>query len=120
MGTYGGGISHMPPPARPAGPRSAIPATRPRSTTIYNVYKRTSIDNNINVDKPVTINKTIDNSKNIDITNNIDNSKNIDITKNIDNSKIIDNSKNISINKSIVINKGGDNISVMASAPGFR
>ena len=119
MGTYGGGMPHVP------APSTCAPAPSHPSRTInnnINVYKRTTIDNTINVYKPVTVNKNIDVTNNIDnsknitinkpvsITNNIDNSKTIDITKNID------NSKNISINKSIVINKGGDNISVMAEA----
>ena len=108
IGTYGGGIAHMP------APSTCAPVGHPSHPT--------TVNNNIHVYKPVTVTKNfdvttnIDNSKNItinkpvSITNNIDNSKNIDITKNID------NSKNISINKSIVINKGGDNISVMAEA----
>ena len=118
MGTYGGGISHVPAPSTCA-PVSGHP------TTVNNnihVYKPTTIENNIHVYKPVTVNKNIDVTNNIDnsknitinkpvsITNNIDNSKNIDITKNID------NSKNISINKSIVINKGGNTVSVTAEA----
>jgi len=118
MGTYGGGISHVPAPSTCA-PVSGHP------TTVNNnirVYKPTTIENNIHVYKPVTVNKNIDVTNNIDnsknitinkpvsITNNIDNSKNIDITKNIV------NSKNISINKSIVINKGGNTVSVTAEA----
>jgi hypothetical protein len=127
-----GGISRVPATCAPVS-RPTRPTVENiyKSTTInnnLNVYKRTSIDKTINVYKPVTVNKTIDvitnidNSKNItinkpvSITNNIDNSKTIDITKNIDNSKTIDNSKSININKSIVINKGGDNVSVSASA----
>ncbi len=107
IGTYGGGMSHVP-PVSTCAPGPSHPS-RPIDNSIH-VYKPTTINNNINVYKPVTVNKTID------VTNNIDNSKTINITKNIDNSKTIDNSKNISINKSIVINKGGDNISVTAEA----
>jgi len=101
MGTYGGGMGHVPPPSTcaPVGHPG-----RPSGGTNIRIYKPTTIENNIHVYKPVTINKSID------VTNNIDNSKTINITKNID------NSKNISINKSIVINKGGDNISVNAQA----
>lgn len=108
MGTYGGGMSHVP-PVSTCGPVGQ-PGRPPMGGNNIRIYKPTTIENNIHVYKPVTV------TKNIDVTNNIDNSKNINITKNIDNSKTIDNSKNISINKSIVINKGGDNISVSAEA----
>ena len=108
MGTYGGGMGHVPPPST-CPPVGGHPGRPPGGTNIR-IYKPTTIENNIHVYKPVTINKSID------VTNNIDNSKNINITKTIDNSKTTDNSKNINISKSIVINKGGDNISVSAEA----
>lgn len=96
MGTYGGGIAHMP------APSTCGPVGHPGHST--------TVNNNIHVYKPVTV------TKNFDVTTNIDNSKNITINKPVSITNNIDNSKNISINKSIVINKGGDNISVMAEA----
>jgi hypothetical protein len=71
------------------------------------VNKPASINKNIDVNKPVSIYKNIDINKPISITKNIDNSKNINITNNIDNSKYINASKNINVNKTIIINNGG-------------
>ena len=54
MGTYGGGMSHVPPPS--TCPPVGHPG-HPSGGTNIRIYKPTTIENNIHVYKPVTINK---------------------------------------------------------------
>jgi hypothetical protein len=72
-----------------------------------NIYKPTTINNNVNIFKPVTVNKNINIYKPTTITNNININKPVTINKNITIVKNIDASKSININKTIIINKGG-------------
>ena len=104
MGTYGGGMTPCPASVHLCPGRSSRPPAHGQQQ-----YPHLQTDHD---DQEYRCHKHIH--------SNIISKQRSTITKNIDIknivTKTIDNSKNININKSIVINKGGDNISVSAQA----